>query len=240
MTLESIEYKNNSVVFIGRFRKYIGIILLGTFLSIITLGIYMPWFIRNLIRFFLNNSTYNSENFSFKGTGGKLFVIFLLSIILPIIVASIIMGRYFPVNPNQSWSSQFIFQAVIMIILIPYMYLIYKWMVNVDYKSYNISWRTNFWKSCGKIAVEMILSMITLGIYGPLAMVRLYKYFIDKTEAAGSDRVLRFGYDIDQINDFLFLWGQILLTIISLTIYYPWAFSKIGNRLIGKTYLEKI
>ena len=123
--------------------------------------------------------------------------------------------------------------------MIPYMYLIYKWMVNIDYKKYNISWETSFWPSCGKIAFEILLSIITLGIYGPLAMLRIYKYFADRTVAVADDSKFKFGYDIDHLNDFLYIWGQILLTIITIGIYYAWAFSKIGNRILSKTYLEK-
>ena len=89
------------------------------------------------------------------------------------------------------------------------------------------------------IAFEILLTIITLGIYFPIAMIRLYKYFADKTIANGTDRKLKFGYDIDPLNDFLFIWGQTLLTIITLGIYYPWAFCKIGKRILSKTYLTE-
>ena len=112
-------------------------------------------------------------------------------------------------------------------------------MVNIDYKGYTISWRTNFWNSIGKIAIELILTLITAGIYWPLAMVRLYKYFTKKTFADSDERTRQFGYDIDQWNDFLFIWGQSLLTMITLGIYYPWALSKVGSRILGKTYLTE-
>ena len=130
-------------------------------------------------------------------------------------------------------------QLVILPFIIPYMYLVYKWHFNIDYKDLHISWNTSFWNSCGKIAIELILSMITLGIYTPLAWVRLYKYFADRTTAIGTDRKYKFGYDIDQKSDFLFIWGQILLTIITLGIYYPWALCSVGKRLLSKTYLQE-
>ena len=110
-------------------------------------------------------------------------------------------------------------------------------MVNISYKDYIISWETKFWNSYAKIALEIILSIVTVGIFAPLAMVRLYEYFADKTYAISGDAKLKFGYEIDQLNDFLFIWGQMLLTIITLSIYYPWAYCKIRKRILSKTYL---
>jgi uncharacterized membrane protein YjgN (DUF898 family) len=102
-----------------------------------------------------------------------------------------------------------------------------------------ITWKTEFWPSCGKIASEILLSVITVGIYYPLALVRLYKYFTEKTIASGNNRELKFAYDADQAGDFLFIWGQNLLTIITLSIYYPWALCKITKRILSKTYVEE-
>lgn len=64
-------------------------VLLGFFLSIITLGIYIPWFIKDITGFFVDNSSYDSETMKFKGKGGKLFVIITLSLVLPIITKRI-------------------------------------------------------------------------------------------------------------------------------------------------------
>jgi len=47
------------------------------------------------------------------------------------------------------------------------------------------------------------------------------------------------GYDGDQFSAFLFMWGQILLTVITLGLYYPWAFSKIAHRVLTQTYVTK-
>ncbi len=239
LTIENVSYKDKSIVFNGTIGKYTGTVILGLFLSIITLGVYLAWFIRNIHGFFIDNSSYNSMNFKFQGKGGKLFVILLLTLLLPIIIFAVLMAKFMISDPGKYMGIVIIQQIVMMIIMIPYMYLIYKWMVNVDYKDYHIKWETDFWNSCGKIAVEMILTIITIGIYMPLAGLRLYKYFAEKTTSTSDERKLKFGYDIDPLNDFLFIWGQSLLTIITLGIYFPWAFCKIGDRILSKTYLAE-
>lgn len=237
--IENFIYKDKPISFNGKFGKFIGLILGGLLLSIITLGVYMAWFIRNIHRFFVNNSAYDNESFTFQGKGGQLFVILLLTILLPIIVLTIIMTKVFMLNPGHVSESYMIIQQIITwIIMIPYMYFIYKWMVNIDYKNYNIKWETEFWDSCGKLALEILLSIITIGIYSPMAMIKLYAYFTERTIAQSGEVKRKFGFDKDNMNDFLFIWGQILLTIITLGIYYPWSISKIGNRILSRTYIE--
>ena len=238
LSIENLVFREKNVEFKGHFSNYMGVILLGLFLSIITFGIYSPWFIRNVQRFYIDNSSYDSGSFKFKGKGGRLFVILLLTIVAPVILLSVLMFVMVFSNPESASKALIIQQVIMMFVMIPYMYMVYKWMVNIDYKGYNITWETTFWDSCGKIALEMLLIVITLGIFMPLAMVRLYKYFISRTIAAGSDNKISFGYDIDPMNDFLFIWGQTLLTMVTLGVYYPWAYSKIGKRILGKTYLE--
>ncbi len=239
LMIENFTYKDKPLIFNGKFGKFVGVILGGLLLSIITLGVYMAWFNRNIHRFFINNSAYENEFFAFQGKGGRLFVIYLLTLFLPIIALTIIMTQVFMVNSADPSTSYMIIQQIITwIIMIPYMYLVYKWMVNIDYKNYNIKWETEFWNSCGKLALEIFLSVITLGIYFPMAMIKLYAYFTERTIAQSGEVKRKFGFETDNINDFLFLWGQILLTIITLGIYYPWAICKIGTRILSRTYLE--
>lgn len=237
LAIENVSFKDKSVVFTGTFGQYIKIVLLGFFLSIITLGIYGAWFIRDVFRFFIDNSSYDSNALKFKGKGGKLFVIMLLTIVVPLILLALVLVMFRLNHTGLDSTIEIIQQLVITFIMIPYLYFVYKWMFNVDYKDFHISWKTNFWSSCGKIIVELFLSVVTLGIYSPLATLRLYKYFADRTLAKSEVKTLTFGYDIDQLNDFLFLWGQLLLTMITLGIYFPWAFSKAGKRVLSKTYL---
>ena len=61
MTIEGIEYKENHFVFDGTFGQYIGKLILGLFLTVITLGIYSPWFITNIHKFFVNNTSHEQQ-----------------------------------------------------------------------------------------------------------------------------------------------------------------------------------
>lgn len=236
LVIDSVSYKDQALQFGGSFGEYVGKVLLGFFLSIITLGIYFPWFIQSVMSFFIDNTTYSSSAFKFKGKGLRLFLIITLVYVLPLLILIGVMARVM-ITDGQTSSMILVIQFVMFVILIPYIYLVYKWMVDIAYKGFNIAWKTKFWNACGKIALELLLVVITVGIYWPLAMLKLYQYFAERTFAQSDLQTLRFGYDLEQLRDFLFLWGQSLLTIITLGIYYPWALSKIGARVLGKTYL---
>ncbi len=245
LMIEGLQYKDKTLVFSGSFGKYLGVILLGYFLSIITLGIYMAWFIKNIYKYFINNTSYDGQNLQFNAKGAKLFLLILLLVFIPMLILSVLMYFVFPDFASGNITGQLITgqvlinQIVVLLIMIPYSYLFYKWLINIDYKDMKISWETEFWPSCGKIALEILLSLITAGIYYPLAIVRLYKYFAEKTRIKGENRELKFAYDIDHGRDFLYLWGQILLTIITAGLYYPWALCKIYKRILSKTYSEE-
>lgn len=239
MIIESVKFKDDTIHFEGRFLTYVGKVLLGFALTIVTLSIYMAWFIKDLSKFFCNNSTLNAERFQFMGKGGRLFLILLLTMILPIIILTIYSINF--LNPtNQSLIGLILFEGIFMIILIPYFYFCYKWMVDIQYKGYSIKWKTTFFDSFLKILTEFLLSIITCGIYLPMAYLRLFSYFSEKTIAEREDATLQFGFDYHAKKDFFYIWGQILLTIITLGIYYPWAISKIGKRFLTQTYVIKV
>ena len=94
LTIENIIYRDKSIEFNGSFGNFIGAFLLGFFLCIMTLGVYTAWFIRDIHRFFIDNSSYDSNSLKFQGKGVKLFVILLLTIIVPMIVLSIVMAKF--------------------------------------------------------------------------------------------------------------------------------------------------
>jgi len=250
LAIEAIEFKEKSLSFAGKINGYLSVLVPGFLLSLITLGIYSPWFMVKMINFFAKNSSYESDSFEFKGKGGDLFVLILITLIIPMMfVMSGIMIFAFTMGMKGTMPTEALGQfsgvAIIMmlaviLIVIPFMYNYYKWIVNFSFKNYSIKWETNFWSSVATILGQVLLSIITIGIYVPLAYLRLLNYFAGKTIARSEISSKKFGYDIEPGDDFLFIWGQLLLTIITLGIYYPWAFCKVLNRVLGKSYSEEI
>ena len=242
LVLENIGLKETNIQCIFNIWKFIGLICLGMFLTIITLGIYSPWFIRDLQRFTAENSSWRGRNFSFRGKGGQLFLTMTLTAFIPIILMTVVRtSNIWEQIINPAIPSIVMRQLTWQILLIPYTYFVYRWAMKFNYREYQIGWNTKFWPSAGKILLEIVLSIITIGIYLPLAFLRLYEYFSERTGSnIINNQSIKFGYNLKAWNDFTFVWGQTLLAIITLGIYYPWAFAKIGQRVLGKTYMERI
>lgn len=241
MSIENTEFKLKSFEFNGRFGEFMGIIILGIFLTIITLGIYSPWFIKRVFDFFSENSSHESNSFKFNGKGINLFVIITLFIIAIVILSVIciitLIGSF---NHTSSPTGAIGLFLTILVLMIPYIYYVSKWSIDFTFKSYHIRWETELWESLGKIALELFLLIITVGIYFPLAYLKLYQYFAERTIAESETNSKTFGYDFEPLDDFLFIWGQLLLSLITLGVYYSWAFCKIANRVTGKTYVEEV
>lgn len=249
LSIEGIEYKEKIFLFAGKFGQFLLILIPGFLLTIITLGIYGPWLYTRVIKFFASNSSNDSNNLEFKGKGSDLFVIILLTLVIPMIVLMIAMVIFtfkdivkgsVPASDPKTSPFTFIMMFFILVIIIPYMYNVYKWIINFRFKNYDIVLVPGFWKFAGVIALQLLLSIVTIGIYLPLASLKIYKLFAEHTLATSDIAKKKFGYNIEPTQDFLFIWGQLLLSIITLGIYTPWAFCKIASRILGKTFTEEI
>ena len=248
LTVEHVEYNAKALTFTGKFGDYMLLLIGGYLLTLITLGIYGPWFITKIMTYFAGNTRYDEDNFEFKGKGSELFLIILLTLVIPMIVVTVVlistlvgMAMGTGAAPETlSSASTIIVVVVMLLVIIPYCYYVYKWYVNIRFRDYLIQWKTNFWDSAAQIALQLFLSVITLGIYSPLGTLKLYRYFAEKTVAVSEAGSKKFGYDLEPGEDFLFLWGQLLLTAITLGIWFPWAYCHINERIIGKTFVEMI
>ncbi|MCB9043307.1 MAG: DUF898 family protein [Chitinophagales bacterium] len=232
-SVEATSYKEENFAFSGQSSEYFGKIVLGFFLTIITLGIYFPWFSKTLVDYFAQNTRYKEHNFRFNSTGTDLFLKVLLYYGLPlfgIVILNLTLTSLVGIG------SIFLFLiAILCAIVVLYFYLI-KWLFNYTYKNYNIQFDGKLGSFFPFFFVQLLLSYITLGIYMPLAYLKIYQFVLQHTEAKSADKVVSFGYDSATGDDFLYLWGQILLTLITLGLYYPWAICNIYNRVLGKTY----
>jgi hypothetical protein len=153
-----------------------------------------------------------------------------------------------------------LFYIVFLIALMFFVYLNYKWLVQIRWNGRTILWKTDFWKSVGMIVGQTLLSIVTVFIYLPAASLRLYRYFTARTvmlsadsgaqpEDAASrkprsgtqdagDEIGHLGFDGPLGRGFLVIWGQLLLTIITIGIYLPWAYARIFRWVAKYTYYE--
>jgi uncharacterized membrane protein YjgN (DUF898 family) len=241
LVIEHVEYDEEKFKFSGEAGEYVGLIFKGILLSIVTLGIYLPFFLRELMAFYIGKTSYKDEAFRFMGKGGDLFVIFLFALIVPLIILAIIFG--FDYNAERTFSSFKAYGLNILetAIISPFIFLYYRWFVDIRYKNYHAKIAADIMEGIGVVLLQMVITAATFGIYFPVAYLKIYKYYLEKVKVkddSDQEQNIQFGYDIDPTNDFLYIWGQSLLTIITLGIYSPWAYCNILDRVLGKTWME--
>ena len=71
------ENQRHTFIFIGKGWQYFIICIVNFLLCCITLGIYTPWAIVKCRRYIYENMTLNGQPFTYKATGGAIFVSFL-------------------------------------------------------------------------------------------------------------------------------------------------------------------
>jgi len=247
----TISFKGKTFTFTGKAGEFIKLYLVQFLLTLITFGFYSPWYTKRITDYMVSHSEYNGEKTIFLGKGSKLFKYFLLALLIPVIIWAGLFGaiigiiRLSSTNLNPSQVALFSILAVIVyilifIIIIPYMYLEYKWLFNMKWKNIFISWNTKFWSSCFFILKQVLLTLVTLGIYWPVLTIKTWRYFACKTVLIeNNEEKVHFGFEGKTGKGFCFLWGQTLLCIITLGFYFPWAYAKCLKFLINNTFFEE-
>ena len=230
---------DKGVEFSGEIWPFVGRVVGGLLLSLITIGFYAPWFCRNMVSYLASQTRFGGSPVVFRGKPGKLLVYGLLSFVLPVIALVVVLILLFKGMSAPSDTSpllSILIMAFTFIILTPYLYLVYRWYVDFESSGARIRWRTKFWPSCGFILGQICLTAITLGIYWPAAFLKIYKYFAERTVLESGDAELGRLYFEGKLGEgFLLLWGQCLLSIVTLGIYLPWAIAKTNVWLIGQS-----
>jgi uncharacterized membrane protein YjgN (DUF898 family) len=219
--------------------RFLGLNVVGALLSAVTLGIYTPWYLTKLIRVYAAGIGYKGGRLAFLGRGGRLFVVLLLTVCVPMVILiafSLTVFRPFEGRPYY----QPILQITSLVLLTPYFYEVYKWMINFRCEKRVIRWNTRFTEAVPRILLQIVLTIVTAGIYYPAAMLILYRYFASKTETeSGHGSKGTFGFDGNIVHGFLLMWGQILLIAVTLGVYSPWGICKIWSWVSERSYLRE-
>ncbi len=209
-------------------------------LSLITLGIYAPWYATRLLKYLAGRTSFQNTPLSFNGKGLHLFGLLLATLILPMLLCSVAIPLIIKGFAGNIWFAV-VTQAVVVLILIPYMYFVYKWLVNAGYRGYSIRWETQALPSMGMILLQILLTIITLGIYYPVALAKIYAYFMNRTVARKQDSGgCSFNAGFKYFDVWKTVWAQILLTVITCGIYGAWAYCNVIRVFADNTSVKKL
>lgn len=181
--------------------------LVGYLLSVITLGIYVPWFMVDLMKFHQEHlSAVQSDGRSFRLrsslTGGELFKTFLVNYLLTVVT----LGIYAP------W----------MICNLQRVVLGATTICEKDQVVGTIAYRGQGGELFQTFLVGYLLTVITLGIYGFWFQVKLLAYFQRGTEITVDGVTYAGNYDATGGESFKINFVGYLLTMLSFGIYLFW------------------
>ena len=244
--IKATRYDTDFFDFTGSIWQFLWINVRDTILSLASFGIYYSWFMENIANYIFSNITYLGQSLRFNGKGGALLKIFLLYYLLPMGIFQYYYYTTFFVTMIDAdietfWSMYLQMIGMILIlnvIMIPFYYKVLKWIVNLEYKGREIKLYDDSWTSLGIIAREVVITIASLGIYFPAAVTRLYIYFVSHIGISDRERINYVRFDSVSVSSgFKYIWGQLLLSIISWGIYYPFAVCKIIKWFADKTYM---
>ncbi|MBB6482440.1 DUF898 family protein [Spirochaeta isovalerica] len=225
--------------FSGTFGGYMKMNLKGILLSAITLGIYSPWYSAEYNRFVADNSSYPEKTIAFNGKGGKLFVYMLVGFFLPLVVVIAIVTPLY-ISAIKGNSGALVLAGVVYFVgvfLISSLLVVleYKWMMDYSFGNDDIKLTVSTPRAMFFIFGQILLGMITMGLYLFAAEVKIFAYIAERTvlsdTLSGKTRKVRFtGATVEGFSLFL---GQTLLSLITLGLYMPVAYAKTTNWLIS-------
>lgn len=193
--------------FKGGGAELFGIMFVGVLLTMVTFGIYYPWFMVSMSRWKTSNmigrdASGREYTGTFNGTGGQLFGIMFVGILLSVIT----LGIYMPWFMCKVWTY---FAKNIEI-------------VENGRKVGTFEFKGEGAPLLGICIVGILLSAVTLGIYSFWFRINLLKYLTEATTVTFEGQTSRMTFVGTGGKFFVLVLVGVLLSIVTLGIYSFW------------------
>ncbi|OQY39260.1 MAG: hypothetical protein B6229_04235 [Spirochaetaceae bacterium 4572_7] len=244
MSINALALDDEKFNFTGTFGEYIKINVLGVVFTILTLGIYSPWYSKKYISYLVDNTFCGDKALEFRGKAFKLFKYSIFTIFIPLVVILVVfvpaMISSLTGDVSRMGVAITVYLLGLIYIMVAYTIVYYRWLIDVRFANEDVSIELSLAKTAGFLLFQGFLSIITLGIYTYIAEIKIFRYFVDRiiltNGDSGSVREMKFVGKISQ--GFWLFVGQTILSIITLFIYYPWAFAKMRNWIISNIEID--
>ncbi len=234
--------------FDGKPGEYAKMNLTGILLTLLTFGFYGPWYYRNIIAYCVYHTEYAGTRGGFAGKPGKYLKYILLGLGVPIFIWTIAFGALvvgimassgdYNVDMSAILTATLISYVFLFLLMTPFIYLTYKWLINISWKNGAITLNARFFPSVFYIMGQILLCFVTFGIYLPALYVNMWRYLVGKTVYEENGAKAEFGFDGKTGSGFALLWGQFLLILVTVGIYSPWAAARCTRYFIENTFVE--
>lgn len=208
--------KRPLITFYGDGGTYFGILFLNGLLTVLTLGLYYPWAKAKKLQYLYSSTEMDGSRFAWNGTGNEMFKGFLkaVGIFLAVIIAVNALAYF-----KLPFVGFFIYLAFLLLVVPVAIHGAnrYHWS-RTSWRGIRFGYRgvrNDFVKLFIK---EMLLTIVTLGIYGSWAAIKIRNYILGNLRFGSGE----FRYHGDGGEYFALNLKGYFLSIFTLGIYSFW------------------
>lgn len=241
-TIRAISLRGEGFTCEHNFRDYLWIVVKGSLLTLVTLGIYFPWLVTKVMRYFASNTYFRYNEFRFDGSAMNLFAVMVIFVVLPAVLMSVAFSSIVLYMISGSALPVWFYVALAAAYLISAMFvsLYIKWFINFSYGPKRITAAVKFWHSTWFLFGQILLLIVTAGLYTPMFILRTYRYYVGRLVLGDETVEDRFGFSMSPWKDYFYVLGQLFLTVVTIGIYGAWAYTKVATRLFSRSFVEVV
>lgn len=166
-------------------RRFAGLLLVNALLTLITLGIYRFWAKTNIRRYFWRNVSFLDDPLEYTGTGGELFVGFLIviAVLFPLgLVYGAINTLVPPHHPEMHVALEAAYYIVLFALLQIGFYRMWRYrMSRTRWRGVRFGLDGSTWAYLKLAAGWTVLTVLTLGLAYPWMQIDLWRYQVRHT-----------------------------------------------------------
>ncbi|GEO03177.1 hypothetical protein AAE02nite_08410 [Adhaeribacter aerolatus] len=223
-------------VFHGKGTAYFEIQLANWVLTFISLGFYYPWAKANSLRYLYSKTEFAGSRFTFHGTGKEMFLGFIKAIGIFILLYGAVMAG--ALSGSQTWLyvglGVFYVGFMALIPLAIHGRMRYR-MSRTSWRGIHFGYRGQLMRLYGLFISNLLLTIITFGIYGSWYTVNLRKEIIGNIRMGN----VRFSYEGTGTELFIINLKGLVLTILTLGGYLFAYTRDLHNYYLNNVYLEQ-
>lgn len=217
--------------FFGKGSEYFSIIIVNWLLTSITLGFYYPWAKARQLQYLYSSTDFNGSRFIFHGTGKEMFKGFIKAVLIFAIIYGLL---FFFLAMKMPVTGFIIFYLGIMLIIPLAIHGSYRYrMSRTSWRGIRMGYRGNRKEFMILFFRNLLLTLITLGIYGAWMTINLRNYLLNNIRLGN----LRFQSKAKGSDYFVLNLKGYFLSLFTLFIYYFWWLKDRFNYYIDNLYI---
>jgi len=230
---------NKPFTYHGTIDSYYPIFLKNLLFNILTLFIYSSWATTNNRKYFVGNTEFAGKKYTYHGSGAELFIgrLKALGLIISISVIYVIS-----VAVLENISNLLVGLSVFAFVFIIFSFMPIAIVGALKYRLSRTSWNEirHTFSEDYRVFIPvflkgLLLTIITLGIYGPFFIVTIWRFAISNSKMGDKE----FFFSGSGVQYFIIALKGIFLIPLTFGIYSFWYLANVWNYVINNVSLDK-